>query len=106
MLSEHPCAGQSLFRVIDRRGVDGRLVYARRAEPSPRVRCLRKLQGSLAPRSDDRRAVRRLRVILLATLVVALPARGADPAPRVKNTRGEIESIAMDGARVAYAVKS
>jgi hypothetical protein len=50
--------------------------------------------------------MRRLPVILLASLVVALPARGADPAPRIKNTTGEIESIAMDGARVAYAVKS
>jgi hypothetical protein len=50
--------------------------------------------------------MRRLPVILLAILVVAVPARGADPAPRVKNTTGEIESIAMDGARVAYAVKS
>src|SRR5262245_42692643 len=50
--------------------------------------------------------MRLLPVILLATFVVALPARGADPVPRVKNTAGEIESIAMDGVRVAYAVTS
>ena len=46
----------------------------------------------------------RLPALLLATLVVALPAQGAEPVPRVKNTKGEIESIAMDGPRVAYAV--
>jgi len=50
--------------------------------------------------------MRRLPAILLATLVVALPAQAADPTPRVKNTKGEIESMAMDGPRVAYAVKS
>src|SRR5262249_24145802 len=46
----------------------------------------------------------RLTWLLLATLTVALPAQAAAPAPRVKNTKGEIESLAMDGARVAYAV--
>ena len=50
--------------------------------------------------------MRRLPALLLATLVLALPAQAAEPAPRVKNTKGEIESIAMDGPRVAYAVKS
>ena len=50
--------------------------------------------------------MRRLPALLLATLVLALPAQAAEPAPRVKNTKGEIESIAMDGLRVAYAVKS
>jgi hypothetical protein len=48
----------------------------------------------------------RLSALLLATLVVALPAQAASPAPRVKNTKGEIESLAMDGSRVAYATKS
>jgi hypothetical protein len=48
--------------------------------------------------------MRRVPALLLATLVVALPAQGAEPTPRIKNTKGEIESIAMDGPRVAYAV--
>src|SRR3954451_3988480 len=48
--------------------------------------------------------MRRLPGLLLATLLVALPAQAAEPVPRVKNTKGEIESIAMDGPRVAYAV--
>jgi hypothetical protein len=51
-------------------------------------------------------AMRRLLALLLATLVLALPAQAADPTPRVKNTKGEIESMAMDGPRLAYAVKS
>src|SRR5438067_572144 len=46
--------------------------------------------------------MRLLSALLLATLVIALPAEGA--GPRVKNTKGEIESLAMDGPRVAYAV--
>jgi hypothetical protein len=50
--------------------------------------------------------MRRVTALLIATLVVALPAQGADPVPRVKNTKGEIESLAMDGPRVAYSVKS
>jgi hypothetical protein len=52
------------------------------------------------------KAMRLPPAFLLATLVVALPAQGAEPVPRVKNTKGDIESIAMDGPRVAYAVKS
>jgi hypothetical protein len=44
----------------------------------------------------------RVFVVLLVGLVLALPAEAA--APRVKNTRGAIESLAMDGPRVAYAV--
>src|SRR5262249_15916048 len=46
----------------------------------------------------------RLLVPLLAILVFALSAQSAAPAPRIKNTRGSIESLAMDGTRVAYAV--
>jgi hypothetical protein len=46
----------------------------------------------------------RLLLPLLTILVFALPAEAAAPAPRIKNTRGSIESLAMDGARVAYAV--
>jgi hypothetical protein len=49
--------------------------------------------------------MRRLSALLLATLVVALPAEGAGPSPRIKNTKGSIESLAMDGPRVAYAVE-
>ena len=44
----------------------------------------------------------RLLGLLAAALVLALPAGAA--GPRVKNTRGWIESLAMDGPRVAYAV--
>jgi hypothetical protein len=40
---------------------------------------------------------------LLAALILALPAQAA--APRIKNTKGWIESLAMDGSRVAYAVQ-
>ena len=40
---------------------------------------------------------------LLAALILALPAQAA--APRVKNTKGWIESLAMGGPRVAYAVQ-
>jgi hypothetical protein len=47
----------------------------------------------------------RLFALLLATLVFVLPAEGAPPSPRIKNTRGSIESLAMDGPRVAYAVE-
>jgi hypothetical protein len=43
-----------------------------------------------------------LPALLLAALVLALPAQAA--GPRIKNTRGSIESLAMDGPRVAYAV--
>jgi hypothetical protein len=49
--------------------------------------------------------MRRLSALLLATLVVALPAEGAAPSPRIKNTKGSIESLAMDGPRVGYAVE-
>jgi hypothetical protein len=44
----------------------------------------------------------RLAALLVAALALALPAGAA--GPRVKNTNGEIESLAMDGPRVAYAV--
>ena len=44
----------------------------------------------------------RLSALLVAALVLALPAQAA--GPRVKNTKGAIESLAMDGPRVAYAV--
>jgi hypothetical protein len=43
---------------------------------------------------------------MLASLLLALPAEGAQPVTRVKNTRGWIESIDMDGARLAFDVKS
>jgi hypothetical protein len=49
--------------------------------------------------------MRRILTLLLGTLVLALPAQAAAPSPRIKNTRGSIESLAMDGARVAYAVE-
>src|SRR5436853_5930641 len=61
----------------------------------------RKLQGSFARRCDDRRAMHRLLALLVVALVLALPAGAA--GPRVKNTKGWIESLAMDGTRVAYA---
>jgi hypothetical protein len=51
--------------------------------------------------------VARLAVVpALAALLLALPAAGGVPVVKVKNTRGWIESIDMDGARVAYDVKS
>jgi hypothetical protein len=45
-------------------------------------------------------------LIVLLALLLAVPAEGAGHAIRVKNTRGWIESIGMDGARLAYDVKS
>jgi hypothetical protein len=45
----------------------------------------------------------RLLGLVAAALVLALPAGAA--GPRVKNTKGWIESLAMDGPRVAYAVE-
>jgi hypothetical protein len=46
-------------------------------------------------------------LIVLATLVLALPAEGAGTtAAKVKNTNGWIESIAMDGPRLAYDVSA
>jgi hypothetical protein len=44
-------------------------------------------------------------LLTLATLLLALPAEGAAPTTRVKNTNGWIESLAMDGNRVAYDVQ-
>ena len=44
----------------------------------------------------------RLIALLFAALALALPAGAA--GPRIKNTNGEVESLAMDGPRVAYAV--
>jgi len=44
-----------------------------------------------------------LPVALLAALALSAGAEPA-PAPRIKNTKGWIESIAMDGPRVAYDV--
>jgi hypothetical protein len=48
-----------------------------------------------------------MRLLALTSLLfaVALPASAAGPAARVKNTNGWIESLAMDGPRVAYALK-
>ena len=43
--------------------------------------------------------MRGLFALLLATLVVVVPAEAAAPSPRVKNTKGSIESLAMDGPR-------
>jgi hypothetical protein len=42
----------------------------------------------------------------LVALLIALPAAGGLPVAKVKNTAGWIESIDMDGARLAYDVKS
>jgi hypothetical protein len=50
-----------------------------------------------------------VRFLAIASLLlaVAVPAAAAPgPAAHVKNTNGWIESIAMDGSRLAYAVKS
>ena len=44
-------------------------------------------------------------LLTLAALLLALPAEGAAPAPKVKATKGWIESLAMDGTRVAYDVQ-
>jgi hypothetical protein len=43
-------------------------------------------------------------LLALAVLLVAFPAGAAPPLARVKNTNGWIESIGMDGSRLAYAV--
>jgi hypothetical protein len=48
--------------------------------------------------------VRIAALMTLATLLLALPAEGAGPATKVKNTNGWVESLAMDGPRVAYDV--
>lgn len=45
-------------------------------------------------------------VLALLALLVALPAEGRRAATTVKNTNGWIESIAMDGPRVAYDVSA
>jgi hypothetical protein len=51
--------------------------------------------------------VRLAALAALAALAITLPAGGAPgPVARVKNTSGWIESIGMDGGRVAYAVHS
>jgi hypothetical protein len=42
----------------------------------------------------------------LGALLLALPAQAAGPAPRVKNTNGWIESLAMDGPLIAYDVQA
>ena len=48
----------------------------------------------------------RFAALALAAFVVAVPAGGASgPVTRIKNTNGWIESLAMDGPRVAYAVQ-
>jgi WD40 repeat protein len=44
-------------------------------------------------------------LLTLATLLLALPAEGAAPATKMKTTKGWIESLAMDGNRVAYDVQ-
>src|SRR5207244_6499597 len=44
-------------------------------------------------------------LLTLAALLLALPAEGAPPTAKVKNTNGWIESLAMDGNRVAYDVQ-
>jgi hypothetical protein len=41
---------------------------------------------------------------IAALLLMALPAAAPAQAPTVKNTKGWIETLAMDGSRVAYAV--
>jgi hypothetical protein len=42
---------------------------------------------------------------LLAALLLPVPPGSAGPVARVKNTKGSIESIDMDGTRLAYAVR-
>src|SRR6266536_3043593 len=42
---------------------------------------------------------------LLMLALLPLPAEGAAPSTKVKNTNGWIESLAMDGSRVAYDVQ-
>jgi hypothetical protein len=44
-------------------------------------------------------------LVVLAVLLIAVPAGARTPLARVKNTNGWIESIGMDGSRVAYAVQ-
>jgi hypothetical protein len=48
--------------------------------------------------------LRALVVLLALSLALPMGAGPAPPAARVKNTNGWIESIGMDGSRVAYAV--
>jgi hypothetical protein len=44
-------------------------------------------------------------VLALAALLLTLPAHGQD-APRIKNLRGRVSALAMDGTRAAYAVST
>jgi hypothetical protein len=48
-----------------------------------------------------------MRIVAVASVLLALavPAAAAPPAAHIKNTNGWIESIAMDGPRLAYAVE-
>jgi hypothetical protein len=49
-----------------------------------------------------------MRIVAIAALLLAVsvPAAAAPgPAAHIKNTSGWIEAIAMDGSRLAYAVK-
>jgi hypothetical protein len=48
--------------------------------------------------------VRFVALAALCAAVLVLPAEGGNGLAKVKNTNGWIESIAMDGSRVAYAV--
>jgi hypothetical protein len=49
--------------------------------------------------------LRRVALTVLAALSFAAPAGGGGPVAKVKNTNGWIESIGLDGARLAYAVR-
>jgi hypothetical protein len=48
---------------------------------------------------------RRALLTVLAALLLTPPAGSAGPVATVKNTKGWIESIGMDGSRLAYAVR-
>jgi hypothetical protein len=45
-------------------------------------------------------------LLALPVLVLAVPVQAGRSAPRVKNTNGWIQAIDMDGARVAYDVRT
>ena len=100
-LGDAPASADELARVL---AFDAGTVAAALAESSTYTRPLRKVQGSIERRRDHE-AMRAV-VIVALLLVLAVPA-GATPGPaaHVKNTNGWVETVAMDGSRLAYAVK-
>jgi hypothetical protein len=58
------------------------------------------------PACNDERVARIGALVSLVALLLAVSAAAGGPATKVKNTRGWIEAIDMDGARVAYDVRS